>query len=77
MEIEIRNNPVANNIMHIMKAKGLKQCAIAARAGYSSQALNDMLKGRRLIKVNDVVVLANALDVSPGCLFYQNGQDGM
>ena len=71
MEIKSRNNPVADNILQIIKSKGIKQCAIAARAGYSSQALNDMLMGRKLIKVNDVVVLANALDVTPGQLFSQ------
>lgn len=73
MEIGSRNNPVAKNVLYIMKNKGLKQCAVAARAGYPPQTLNDMLKGRRLIKVNDVVMLAHALDVAPGCLFRQDG----
>lgn len=54
MEIADHNKPVAENIMRIIREKGLKQTFVAKNAGYTPQMLNDMLTGRRIIKVNAV-----------------------
>ena len=53
MRIAECNAPVAKNIAEVIENKGLKQIYIAKKAGYSPQEFNDMLNGRRLIKVND------------------------
>ena len=52
MEIADHNKPVAENIMRIIREKGLKQTFVAKNAGYTPQMLNDMLTGRRIIKVS-------------------------
>lgn len=69
MTIQKCNQPVADSIINIIESKGLKQVYIAQKAGYSKQALNDMLNGRRLIKPQDIVILSRALGVDPAMLF--------
>lgn len=63
MRIKEFNAPVAENISRLIGFKGLKQIYVAEKAGYKAQELNDMLNGRRLIKVCDVPKIALALDV--------------
>ena len=63
MRIAECNAPVAKNIAEVIENKGLKQIYIAKKAGYSPQEFNDMLNGRRLIKVNDIARISSALDV--------------
>lgn len=69
MEIADHNKPVAENIMRIIREKGLKQTFVAKNAGYTPQMLNDMLTGRRIIKVSDVVRIYPILGVDVNCLF--------
>lgn len=42
MEIADHNKPVAENIMRIIREKGLKQTFVAKNAGYTPQMLNDI-----------------------------------
>lgn len=63
------NAPVADCVTKILVAKGVKQKAVAARAGYTDQALSDMLNGRKLMKPSDIARLARALDSTPNELF--------
>ena len=60
---------VATNASRIIKEKCLKQCALAERAGYSKQQFNDMLRGRKVIKDNDIYRIASALEVDANALF--------
>lgn len=69
MEIADHNKPVAENILRIIREKGLKQTFVAKNAGYTPQMLNDMLTGRKIIKVNDAICLSSALGVEVNCLF--------
>lgn len=69
MEIADHNKPVAENIMRIIREKGLKQTFVAKNAGCTPQMLNDMLTGRRIIKVSDVVRIYPILGVDVNCLF--------
>ncbi|MFR6384638.1 MAG: helix-turn-helix domain-containing protein [Lachnospiraceae bacterium] len=69
MQIAEYNTPVAENIVEILKRKGLKQVYIAEKAGYKRQEFNDMLNGRRLIRVNDVVRISSALGVDANYLY--------
>ena len=62
MRIAESNAPAADNILKLIEKKGLKQVYVAEKAGYKAQELNDMLNGRRLIKVRDITRLALALD---------------
>lgn len=69
MSIKNNNQPVADNIMRIINASGLKQLAVAKKAGYGAQAFSDMLNGRKLIRPCDISAIAEALDVEPNELF--------
>lgn len=67
--ISIFNNPVASNVSRIIEEKGLKQKAVADMANLSSQSLNDIINGRRILKVSETCALAKALDVDANELF--------
>lgn len=69
LEIADYNKPVAENIMRIIREKGLKQTFVAKNAGCTPQMLNDMLTGRRIIKVSDVVRICPILGVDANYLF--------
>lgn len=72
MSIATMNATVPIAVNRIIGERGLKQGAVAERAGMSNQMLSDMLNGRRLIKARDVLALAKALDVTPNDLFYRD-----
>lgn len=63
MTIAECNSPVAENIARIIAEKGLKQVHVSEKAGYNAQNISDMIHGRKLIKVSDLVRIAAALDV--------------
>lgn len=56
-------------IYEIMAEKHMKQSAVATAAGYSPREFNDLLKGRRKFKADDVIPVCRALDITPNCLF--------
>lgn len=74
MNAERYNDVLPNNINRLIKEKGLKQYAVAQRAGYSKQQFNAMLNGRRVIKVCDAMVIADALDVDVSELFKKGSE---
>lgn len=63
------NNTLVQNIRRIIHEKGLKQCAVAEKAGYSRQQFNAMLTGRRLITDIDICKITSALNVDANALF--------
>lgn len=60
---------VAPAIRQIIKERGLKQCAVAERAGYTKQRFNAMLTGRKLITDADIYKITAALGVDANALF--------
>ena len=64
MLISENNAPVPENLNRIMNQKGLKQLFVAKQAGLTGQQMTDMLNGRRLIKVSDLLSLSDVLGVS-------------
>lgn len=69
------NAPAAENIVKIISSKGLKQSAVAKKAGYSKQQFSDMLNGRRIIRPLDTKAIAIALEVDANELFKVSEQD--
>lgn len=63
------NTVVIPNIRKIIDDRGLKQCAVAKKAGYTKQQFNAMLNGRRLITDIDIEKIIFALDVDANTLF--------
>lgn len=69
MKAEEYNIVLPDNIVRIINERGMKQGAVAERAGYSKQQLSDMLNGRRIIKPCDALAIANTLGVTMNELF--------
>lgn len=63
------NQPVSGNIVRVIQEKGYKQSAIAKRAGYSRQAFCNMVNDYKIIRPDDVMRIADALEVKPEELF--------
>ena len=61
LDIQTSNSIVANRVREIIKEKGLKQTAIAEKAGFSTQEFSDMLNGRRLMRAVDRASIISAL----------------
>ena len=57
------NAPVSDNIARILK--GLKQAAVAKKAGYSRQVFCNIVNDYRNILPQDIMRIASALEVEP------------
>ncbi len=69
MTIAECNTPASENIIRIIKDKGVKQKFVADRTGYTEAQFSAMITGRKLIKSCDIIAIANALGVTPNELF--------
>ena len=67
------NATLPQNIIRIIDMRGLKQYAVAEKAGLSKQQFSNMLNGRKIIKPCDAVAIADALEVEMNDL-YANGE---
>lgn len=63
------NQIIINNIRRIIREKGLKQCAVAEKAGFSPNALSAMLAERKTIMAEYMPDIASALGVPVNELF--------
>ena len=68
-KIKQYNTAVDEAIKWFIQKSGMKQKAVAEKAGLTPQALNDMLTGRRLIKVSDLIVIMDVLGIDANDLF--------
>ena len=59
---------IAENTRRIIQERGLKQCAVAQRAGYKVKTFNNLLTGRKIITDRDIEAIAKTLGVSPNVL---------
>lgn len=67
-------NKIISNIECIIAEKGIKKRNVAEKIGLTAQQFSDMLRGRRTIKAADVILLCDALEISPNELFeYKQG----
>lgn len=62
LDIRASNSVVADRVREIIKEKGLKQTAIAEKAGFTAQEFNDMLNGRRLMRAVDIAAIISVLE---------------
>lgn len=65
---------VVPNIRRIINERGLKQCAVAEKAGYTKNQFNAMLTGRKLITDIDICKITTALEIDANTLF--NKEEG-
>lgn len=73
--IEKSNSVVPGNVVRIINNRGLKQSAVAEKAGYGKQTFNAMMNGRKIIKVSDLIAIAKALNATPNDLLAQHPLD--
>lgn len=73
MNIYDFDQPVFQKVICIINEKGLKQKNVALKAGFSQQAFNAMLNGRKLIKVSDIEPITKSLNVSSNKLYQKEG----
>lgn len=69
------NMNLPENIVRIINEKGMKQCAVAERAGFSKQQFSDMLNGRKIIKPCDMLAISDVLGVTANDLYGMRGGD--
>ena len=62
-------NCIAENIRAIITKTGVKQKTITERSGFSENDFSNLLNGRKLIRSEYIVPIANALGVTPNDLF--------
>ena len=55
---------IIGNIRSLIKKRGLKQTFVAEQAGMTDQQLTDILRGRKLLRVEHLTPLAQVLGVS-------------
>jgi len=60
---------IADNTRRIIMARGLKNRAVAKKAGFSEQQFSAILNKRRVVRDVDVIAIAQALEVTPNELF--------
>ena len=63
------NAVLPDNISKIVYDAGMKQNAVAERAGISPKKFSEMLHGRRIIKAVDILNISRALGVTPNDIF--------
>lgn len=70
MDIHPRYDDLIANIKSIIKKKGVKQCVIAERAGFTKQEFSNIMNGRRkLLRAEHVFLIAEALEVDINDLY--------
>lgn len=62
---------VIQNIRRIIFDKGMKQGVVAERAGFTPSEFSNILYGRKLLRVEHIAPIAQALGVDVGTLFLQ------
>lgn len=60
---------IADNTRRIIAERGLKNRAVAERAGFSENQFSAILNKRRVVRDIDVIAIAQALGVTPNELF--------
>lgn len=61
LDITASNSIVAVRLKNVISEKGLKQASVASKAGFTSQELNDMLNGRRIMRAADIASLISVV----------------
>jgi transcriptional regulator with XRE-family HTH domain len=60
---------VIEAVKKVIHDKGMKQCVVAERAGFSESEFSNMLNGRKLLRIEHIPRIANALGIEPNDLF--------
>ena len=67
-------NEIIESVRNAIEAKGLKQCVVAERAGFTPQEFSNILCGRKTFRTEYVAPVCNALGITPNELFGITGR---
>jgi transcriptional regulator with XRE-family HTH domain len=67
--VQMEYEKVISKIKQVITDKGMKQCVVAERSGFSVAEFSNMLNGRKLLRVEYIPRIANALGIEPNDLF--------
>lgn len=73
MNTNEEHKKIVTNIKNIIKSKKLKKGDIALKLELSDQQFSDILHGRKLLRVENIPLIAEALEVDIADLFYPKG----
>lgn len=65
----MRYEDVVSAVRQVIHDKGMKQCVVAERAGFSEAEFSNMLNGRKLLRIEHIPRIANALGIEPNDWF--------
>ncbi len=60
------------NIKNIIEQRGYKKKVIAEKMGYKENQFSDLLNGRRIVRLDDIIKLCDLLEVQPNELIVQD-----
>lgn len=63
------NKKTADRIEQVISQKGLKKSRVAEKTGLTANQFSAILKGRRVLKADDIPLLCGALGIEPNELF--------
>lgn len=66
---------IGANVVRLLRERGLSQAALAAKLGVTQPAVSQKLRGTRPTTALEVEAIAEFLDVDPGELFRQLGDE--
>ena len=69
MEKSLDYGDLIRNIKTIINDKGMKQGVVAERAGFTPQEFSNILNGRKLLRAEYLLSIANGLDVEVNDLY--------
>lgn len=67
---------IAENTRNLIRERGLKNKAVAVRAGYSEKQFSRILTGAKPMRSEDILRISQALGVTPNDLFGISEQEG-
>lgn len=69
MDNALGYDDLIENIKKIIKIKGMKQGVVAERAGFTPQEFSNILNGRKLLRAEYLLSVANGLGVEVNDLY--------
>ncbi len=70
------NQVLIYNIRRLVREKGLKQYAVAEKAGFAPNIFSSMLNERKVITADHIPTIAHALGVPVNELYRDVGKEG-
>lgn len=67
--MSLNEQVIIKNIRRLINERGMKQVAVAERAGFTAQEFSNLLNGRKVMAAVYIPRIAGALDVTCNDLF--------